>query len=75
MVFGSPDDNGDGIPDSCPTLPGDFNNDGKVDGGDLGLLLSNWGTCAPPTPCLGDLDGDDDVDGADLGLFLSAWTG
>jgi len=27
---------------SCPH---DLNNDGKVNGGDLGLLLSGWGTC------------------------------
>ena len=32
--------------DHRPTLntPGDLNNDGVVDGSDLGILFSNWGT-------------------------------
>lgn len=47
---------------------GDLNNDGAVDGADLGLLLSNWGTAGP-----GDLNGDGVVDGADLGILLSTW--
>lgn len=51
---------------------GDLNASGTIDGADLGMLLSQWGTCG--VPCSGDLDGDSDVDGADLGLLLSAWT-
>lgn len=47
----------------------DLNDDGTVDGADLGLLLGNWGT-----PCLGDLNGDFTVDGADLGVLLGNWT-
>ena len=31
--------------DGPPPCPGDLNNDGMVDGADLGLLLSLWGTC------------------------------
>jgi len=50
---------------SC--LPGDFNCDGCVDGGDLGFLLAAWGTPG------GDLSGDGSTDGADLGIFLSLW--
>ena len=50
--------------------PADFNNDGKVDGGDLGLLLSAWGKCEK---CAQDLNGDGKVDGGDLGLLLAAW--
>jgi hypothetical protein len=46
----------------------DLNDDGVVDGADLGILLSNW-----DTPCLGDLNGDFTVDGADLGVLLSNW--
>jgi adhesin HecA-like repeat protein len=48
---------------------GDLNDDGVVDGADLGLLLASWGTPGP-----GDLDGSGEVDGADLGLLLSSWT-
>jgi len=49
--------------------PADLNGDGVVDGADLGILLSNWGTPGP-----GDLDGNGVVDGADLGALLKAWT-
>ncbi len=55
-----------------PTLPGDLNGDGSVNGADLGLLLSAWGPCRQ---CSADLDGDGSVNGADLGLLLSDWTG
>lgn len=49
--------------------PADLNGDGVVGGGDLGILLANWGN-----PGTGDLDGNGVVDGADLGALLSAWT-
>jgi hypothetical protein len=39
-----------------------------VDGIDLGVLLSAWGTNGD-----GDLNGDGSVDGIDLGVMLSAW--
>ncbi|MCA9283644.1 MAG: hypothetical protein KDA22_00405 [Phycisphaerales bacterium] len=55
-------------------LPADLNRDGSVNGADLGVLLSAWGTCPAPC-CLGDLDGDGAVNGADLGLLLAVWTG
>ena len=32
-------------PAIAQTCAGDINDDGKVDGGDLGVLLTNWGTC------------------------------
>ncbi|MFO0872462.1 MAG: hypothetical protein U0575_00635 [Phycisphaerales bacterium] len=48
----------------------DLDGNGTVDGGDLGLLLSNWGT-----PCLGELTGDFVIDGADLGVLLANWGG
>jgi len=50
---------------------GDLNGDGIVDGADLGILLSNWGSCQG---CDADLNGDGVVDGADLGLLLSNWS-
>jgi hypothetical protein len=48
----------------------DFNNDGAVDGADLGSLLGEWGGCPA---CPQDLNGDDVVDGADLGSLLGEW--
>ena len=44
---------------------GDLDNDGFIDGADMGLLLSGWAT--PET----DLDGNGTTDGGDLGLLLS----
>ena len=55
-----------GKPEPCP---GDLNGDGRVDGGDLGLLLAAWGTNDPAA----DLSVDGDVNGADLGLLLALW--
>ena len=49
---------------------GDLNGDFKVDGGDLGMILGDWGACGG---CPTDLDGNGLVDGGDLGLFLSSW--
>jgi len=42
--------------------------DGTVNGSDLSVLLSSWGTSG-----LGDLDGSGAVDGLDLSVMLSAW--
>jgi hypothetical protein len=49
--------------------PADFNDDGAVDGNDLGFLLASWGA----TGGSADLNGDGTVDGNDLGLLLAAW--
>ena len=49
----------------------DFTGDGLVNGGDLGVLLSEWGA-APPSG-LGDANHDGMVDGADLTIVLSSW--
>lgn len=46
----------------------DLNDDGAVDGADLGLLLGNWGGTGA-----GDFNGDGVVDGADLGVLLGEW--
>lgn len=53
-----------------PVCPGDFDNNGTVDGGDFGGLLASWGSCPG---CPQDLNTDGSVDGADVGLFLSLW--
>jgi formylglycine-generating enzyme required for sulfatase activity len=49
---------------------GDLNDDGVIDGADLGVQLSAWGPCAG---CAADINGSGAVDGADLGLLLGAW--
>jgi hypothetical protein len=49
--------------------PADFNDDGSVDGNDLGFLLASWGASGGPA----DLNGDGSVDGNDLGSLLAAW--
>ncbi len=49
---------------------GDLNCDGVVDGADLGVLLSAWGSVLGHAA---DLNGDGVVDGADLGLLLGNW--
>ncbi len=46
----------------------DLNQDGNVDGADLGLLLANWNLSGQ-----GDIDGSGTVNGADLGLLLAVW--
>ncbi len=57
-------------PDSGQPL-GDLNDDGIVDGTDLGILLSSWGECRG---CIADINGDGVVDGTDLDLMLGNWT-
>ena len=52
---------------------GDLNQDGSVDGIDLGLLLASWGPCPVTGPCSADLNGDRNVDGMDLGPMLASW--
>ncbi|MFM8872902.1 MAG: M12 family metallo-peptidase [Phycisphaerales bacterium] len=52
-------------PDPCPA---DLNDDGRVDGIDLGLFLASWGGSGAA-----DFNADGAVDGIDLGLLLSAW--
>ena len=68
------DVNADGVPDSCqaPCVPSDLNNDGAVDGSDLGALLSDWGPTAEQGT-RADINGDGIVNGADLGILLSFW--
>jgi hypothetical protein len=50
---------------------GDFDGNGVVNGGDLGILLAVWGpvTCGSQY----DLNGDCVINGADLGAFLADW--
>jgi hypothetical protein len=52
---------------------GDMNQDGDIDGEDLGALLSLWGTL--PETGRGDLNGDGAVDAGDLSILLGNYTG
>ncbi len=58
----------EGIATPCP---GDLDGNGEVNGSDLGLFLSVWGT----SPCKFDLNDDGVCNGADLGVLLGAWGG
>jgi hypothetical protein len=58
----------DSVVFGAPLCPADLNDDGSVDGADLGILLSAWGSTGAP-----DLDGSGAIDGGDLGALLAAW--
>lgn len=49
--------------------PSDLNGDSLVNGADLAILLSAWGTNGN-----GDINGSGTVDGADLATLLSSWS-
>jgi formylglycine-generating enzyme required for sulfatase activity len=57
--------------DASAQCVGNLNNDGAIDGVDLGVLLGSWGPCVEA--CSADLNADGNVDGIDLGLLLSGW--
>lgn len=54
------------------TCPGDLNEDGAVNVGDLGLFLGAFG-CAFPDLCIGDFNDDGSTNVVDLGGFLGAF--
>jgi hypothetical protein len=54
-----------------PFDPADLNQDGFVDGLDLGILLGNWGMNVSPEE--GELNDTTPVNGLDLGILLIAW--
>jgi hypothetical protein len=52
----------------CPTGPdGDLDGDGVVGGGDLAIMLLDFGDCPG---CVSDLDGSGTVDGGDIAFLL-----
>lgn len=70
--------NRNGVPDTCECAgnPGlccsaDINQDGSVDGGDIGGLLYAWGD-NPILPAA-DIDRNGSVDGFDLAILLASW--
>ena len=59
-----------------PVCVGDFNFDGAINGADLGIMLSKWGTVIPPGGSADsylDLNQDGLIAGGDLGILLSKW--
>jgi hypothetical protein len=64
------DVNRNNIPDACECVPDIFRN-GTIDGGDLGILLAQWGLVGDLLES--DLDGDGIVNGADLAILLGSW--
>ncbi|MAC19877.1 MAG: hypothetical protein CMJ23_09435 [Phycisphaerae bacterium] len=52
------------------SIPGDLNNDGLVNGADVGIFLALWGSSDPTA----DLNGDLTVNGGDLGLLIANWS-
>jgi hypothetical protein len=60
----------EGSPTICD-CSADITRDDVVNGGDLGVLLSNWGVAG--TNGLGDVTHDGMVDGGDLAVVLSSW--
>ncbi len=67
VAAGSRDADGDGQPDLCQRERGDLDLSGRVDGGDLALLLTLLGN---PDPVVGDLDHDGQVGREDLRILL-----
>jgi hypothetical protein len=66
------------IPGINPTvvtdLPGDFNDDWKVDIKDLGIFCANWGMgTGKKTFAQGDANGDGYLNGLDVGIFAANW--
>ena len=58
------------LPEPCPE---DFNQDGRIDGFDLSLLLGYWGDAINPPGTGFDLNGDGLVSGPDLSRVLGFW--
>lgn len=59
------------LSDPAPSLPGDLNHDGVVDGVDLALVLGQWGPCSG---CVADMNGDGNVDGFEIAIVLGNWS-
>jgi plastocyanin len=55
---------------NAPAVPGDLDGNTRIDGADLGIMLSAWGTSGSA-----DIDADGSVGGSDLGILLANWTG
>jgi len=56
---------------AAAAIPGDANNDSKVDVSDLGILAANYGTTTDATWSTGDFNHDGKVDVSDLGILAA----
>ena len=56
------------VPGGCEADIAPVGGDGSVNGQDLAVLLSSWGT-----PGVGDIDGNGITDGGDLAALLGSW--
>ncbi|TWT40839.1 glycoside hydrolase family 16 protein [Botrimarina hoheduenensis] len=59
-------------PEAPMLVPGDFNADGKVDNGDLNLLLGSWGSSTIPAAWVNGFVGPT-VDNGELNALLGDW--
>lgn len=66
-----PDDDDDGIPNTCEACVADINGDTHVNGFDFSLLLNRWGAVPAGEPA--DLDEDGNVGASDVALLLNSW--
>lgn len=60
------------LPEPSPACEGDVNWDGKVDSGDLGLLITQWGSPGGDV-ISADFNDDGVVNSADLAVILLRW--
>jgi len=69
---GSVTSNGATLTVNCPCdlCPADFNQDGGVDGSDVGDFFAVW----QGGGCDGDVNQDGGVDGSDVDTFFAAWS-
>lgn len=58
---------------STALIPGDANEDGRVDGSDVTILAGNWQTLTGATWGMGDFNKDGKVDGSDVTILAGNW--
>jgi hypothetical protein len=71
VVQSCADSDNNGVPDACQCR-GDITGNGVIDGIDLAIILSAWGSTRP-TEFDADIDNDGIVGGTDLAFVLSGW--
>lgn len=72
------DVNGNNVPDCCEqglpcACPADIDRNGSIDGIDLAIILSKWGTNGGKDYPSADIDRSGVVDGSDLAEVLNSW--
>lgn len=60
--------------DGTQCEPSDLDCSGSTDGGDLGIVLLNWGPCDGNVPgCVGDIDLNGFIDAGDIAMIMLGW--